>query len=234
MLKNIVNPQLTLPFGHSVSTLQKHLEEQLKRPVSLVFTENSTTMLSARVQEGTLAVRLHRMFLHAESGVLDEIAAYLKNRRGAMPQFRRFVREHRAELNAKPPKRVAVKTAGKHHDLRELYETVNREYFSSAITSAITWGSRSPRSAVRKRTLGSYSERANLIRISPVLDKKNIPSYFVAFIVYHEMLHAALGTPLKGKRRSVHSREFRKREKLFHEYDRAMAWERGEGRGTPA
>jgi len=41
------------------------------------------------------------------------------------------------------------------------------------------------------------------------------------------MLHAVMGTPLRGKRRSVHSREFRKKEKLFKDYEKAMAWEGG-------
>ncbi len=94
------------------------------------------------------------------------------------------------------------------------------------INAAITWGAKSPRWAVRKRTLGSYSERSNTIRINPVLDRKTVPRYYVAFVVYHEMLHAAIGLLLQGKRRSVHSREFRKRERLFKDYERAVAWER--------
>jgi len=220
---------LHLFFGHSATSLQRYLEDRLKRPVSLVLTDNASTMLSVRVRTGALTVRLHRMFCNAGQDVLDEIVLYLKNGKNAMPYFRKFVREHQAELKTKAPRNVVARTRGKFHDLRELYDTINKEYFESAVTAAITWGTRSPRYAVRKRTLGSYSERTNLIRINPLLDKKTVPQYFVAFIVYHEMLHAAMGTPLKGKRRSVHSREFRRREKLFHEYDRAMAWEqRGE------
>jgi hypothetical protein len=42
------------------------------------------------------------------------------------------------------------------------------------------------------------------------------------------MLHAAMGTPLLGKRRSIHSREFRKRERAFTEYEQAAAWRKNE------
>jgi hypothetical protein len=56
---------------------------------------------------------------------------------------------------------------------------------------------------------------------------KTIPRYYVAFVVYHEMLHAVLGISIQGNRRSVHSREFRKREKLFKDCEKAMAWESG-------
>jgi len=53
-----------------------------------------------------------------------------------------------------------------------------------------------------------------------------VPRYFIEFVVYHEMLHADMGTEEHEGRRSIHSREFRKRERLFEDYERAMAWER--------
>jgi predicted metal-dependent hydrolase len=167
------------------------------------------------------------MFLAADSRVMNELVSYLKNRRGAMPYFRSFIRDNRGQLSIKPPKKVPVRTAGKFHDLCGLYDGINREYFGGLVDAVITWGSRSPRYAVRKRTVGSYSERSNTIRINPVLDRKTVPQEYIAFIVYHEMLHAALGVSIQGKRRSVHSREFRKREKLFQDYEKAMAWEGG-------
>lgn len=207
--------------------LKQYFEECLSRSVSLVLTENSTSMLSARVHDGVLRVRLHRMFLTANSRVMGEIASYLKNRRGAMPHFRSFIRDNREQLSLKPPRKMLVRTAGKFHDLCGLYDEINKEYFGGMVNAAITWGTRSPRCAVRKRTVGSYSERSNTIRINPVLDRNAVPRYYIAFIVYHEMLHAAIGTPLRGERRSVHSREFRTREKLFKDYEKATAWEGG-------
>jgi len=217
--------QLALPFTPAGDALRRTLEERLGRPVSLVLTDNSTTVLSCAVKDGVLSVRLHRMFLSADSQVISEIITYLKKRKGAMPYFRSFLRANRDALKRKPAKRVAVRTRGRHHDLSELYDEINGEYFEGRVTAAITWGSRSPRSAVRKRTVGSYSERSNTIRINPVLDRKNVPRSYVAFIVYHEMLHADMGIALRGTRRSVHPREFKRREKLFQEYEKAMEWE---------
>ncbi len=77
-----------------------------------------------------------------------------------------------------------------------------------------------------KRTLGSYCLRTNTIRINPVLDRKTVPDYFIGFIVYHEMLHADMGVCRINGRRSVHSSEFRKRERMFKEYEKALAWEK--------
>jgi hypothetical protein len=218
--------QLALPFTSTGNALRRTLEERLGRPVSLILTDNSTTVLSCRIRDGVLSVRLHRMFLSADHEVIGEIVSYLNKRRGAMPHFRSFIRANREDLKRKPAKKVNLRTEGRHHDLSELYDEINRAYFGSTVTAAITWGTRSPRSAVRKRTVGSYSERSNTIRINPVLDRKDVPACYVAFVVYHEMLHADMGTALRGKRRSVHPREFRRREKLFQEYEKAMAWEK--------
>lgn len=81
---------------------------------------------------------------------------------------------------------------------------------------------------MRNRTLGSYLDSVNTIRINPVLDKKSVPRYYIEFIVYHEMLHADMGVTEKNGRRVVHSKEFRAREKSFRDYRKAMAWEKGE------
>jgi hypothetical protein len=176
------------------------------------------------MSDGILCVRMHRMLLNADSRVIGEIVSFLQNKQSEMPLFLQFIRDNREQYANKAPKRVPIRTAGACHDLGDLYREINGKYFSHAINAAITWGTHHPRASVRKRTLGSYSERSNLIRINPVLDRKTVPRYFVAYIVYHEMLHAAMGTPLRGKRRSIHPREFRKREKTFTEYELAIAW----------
>jgi SprT-like family len=219
--------QLKLFSNHTEHSLRDHFEKNTGQPVSLVLTENSTTMLSVRPRSGVLCVRLHRMFLNADPAVLGEIASFLVKRNSAMPRFREFVRSNREQLCGRPPNRISVKPRGKFHDLGELHREINNDYFEGAVDAAITWGSRSPRYSVKKRTLGSYNARSNLIRINPALDRKTVPRYFIAYIVYHEMLHAALGAPMRGSRRSIHSREFRKREQLFKDYEKALAWERG-------
>ena len=64
------------------------------------------------------------------------------------------------------------------------------------------------------------------IRINPVLDSRKIPRYVIGFIVYHEMLHADIDTELKNCRRRIHSEEFKKREKMYKYYERAVEWEK--------
>ena len=65
-----------------------------------------------------------------------------------------------------------------------------------------------------------------MIRINPQLDAKKVPSYYMEFLVYHEMLHADIGIKNKNNRRIVHSGEFKKREKEFKQYEKAIEWEK--------
>ncbi|TAN41526.1 MAG: hypothetical protein EPN22_15200 [Nitrospirae bacterium] len=218
--------QLSIHFGHDEASLRRHFEKGLDRHVSLVLTENSTNMLSAKVINGVMNVRLQRMFLDAGNDVIAEIVLFLKNKKSSMPNFRNFIRENREHIRRKCPKTVSINTAGRHHDLRPLFDRINAEYFGGMIKARITWGIKSSRRTCRKRTLGSYTGSSNIIRINPVLDKKNVPDYFISFVIYHEMLHEVLGEGLQGGRRRLHSKEFKNKEKLFNDYERATEWER--------
>jgi hypothetical protein len=217
--------QLSFPFEHDPGFLVHTFEKVSGRSVTLVLTDNSTSMLSIRKKGTVSCVRLHRMFLCADEGTLKEIALFIKHGGGSMTSFRAFVNKMRSVIRQSPPRSFPVRTQGKCYDLLAIFEQLNKEYFDSSLTSVITWGTWTSRKAVRKRTLGSYSNHTDIIRINPVLDKKTVPEYYIAFIVYHEMLHAALGIIEKGGRRSVHTRAFRERERLFKYYDKAMRWE---------
>ncbi|BCB96881.1 hypothetical protein JZK55_18030 [Dissulfurispira thermophila] len=210
--------------------LNNYLQKITGKDISLKITDNSTTMLSLKMKKGNVHLRIHRIFLHASNDVILEIANFVKNTNAKTPLIRDFIKQNINYLNKKLPKKLSIKTQGEYYNLGDIYEKVNNEYFNGRITASITWGAKSPRYAVRKRTLGSYSSHTNTIRINPILDKKSVPRYFIEFIVYHEMLHADMGVKTKNGRRSVHSREFRRREKLFVNYEKAITWEKGKRR----
>jgi len=121
---------------------------------------------------------------------------------------------------------VAINTQGECFDLSRIFNSLNEEYFGGNISASITWGRPFHKRTARKRTLGSYSHHGNLIRISPLLDRKHVPQYFLEYIVYHEMLYADIGVGVSQGRRTMHSKEFRDREKLFDHYSRALQWEK--------
>ncbi len=53
---------------------------------------------------------------------------------------------------------------------------------------------------------------------------KHVPRYVVESVVYHEVLHATLPPVMKNERRRIHTPEFRRRERLFPNYQRAERW----------
>ena len=218
--------QTRLPFQLKEEAMKTFLENASSRKLSLVLTDNSTSMLSIKEKKGVVIIRLHKMFLGAGNDVLNEIANYIKRNRKRTPLIREFINRNNHILRKSSQRKITIRTKGRHHDLQEIYHSINSEYFSENISAAITWGAKSPKLAAAKRTLGSYSYNNNTIRINPRLDSLRVPRYYMEFLVYHEMLHAEIGVKKVNGRRIVHSGEFKKREKEFREYKRAVEWER--------
>jgi hypothetical protein len=109
---------------------------------------------------------------------------------------------------------------GKHHDLRESFDRVNRMMFAGQLElPRLTW----TQSRVRGE-LGSYDSTFDLIAISRRMDARRVPQYVLDAVMYHEVLHRLLPMPMRGKRRVVHTEEFNRRERRFPHYKRAVAW----------
>jgi hypothetical protein len=221
------NEQLVIGFPEPEDEIRRVVQQLAGIPLQIILTDNASSMLSYRKAAPHTVVRMHRMFLAADATVLAEIAAFIRNRRAVTPNMRAFIRANGHLVKAPQRRSLVLITRGRVHDLAELFAELNAMYFSGGIASAITWSSRAPQFGVRKRNLGCYDRRKDLIRISRYLDRSAVPRYYVAYVVYHEMLHAAIGVQQKNGRCLVHTAEFKKREKLFHDYGRAIAWEQG-------
>jgi len=224
-------PQLKLPFPvtHDESHVASCLRKKTGRQVALVLTDNATSMISFRRKGAAVTLRLHRLFLAADEPVLDEIAGFIKNRRCPMPHTRLFINSNLHKQKSAPPRKIVLNAKGRQYDLSVIFDKVNAQYFSGSVTAAITWGRKGARRFPARRTLGTYLEDRNIIRIHPVLDSRRVPPFYIEFIVYHEMLHAVMESAVKNGRRRIHAREFRKREMLFEHYAQACQWEREQG-----
>jgi hypothetical protein len=231
--------QLNLQFLNNKDTMRDSLEKMTGKPVSLRITDNATSLLSIRTRPDLVNVRIHWMFLKAGDDIIKEISGFIKKRKGQTPLIRKFIHENRAcikvrDCSSNPP--VKIRTQGRFHDLREMFAALNNAYFGGKVSASIGWGKRNQRRVVRKRILGSYSGHTNTIRINPVLDRKTVPGFFIRYIIYHEMLHSIMQEERKNGRRLLHSPVFRERERLFGEYEKAIAWEKqhftGNGRSS--
>lgn len=220
--------QFSLQFSNSKDSIKDSLEKITGKSISLTLTDNSTNLLSMRTKGNSVSVRMHWMFLNADEEVIREMASFIKTRKGRTPLIRKFISENQTCLKKREqnPRQLSIRTQGRFHNLREILDDLNNEYFGGRISASISWGKGDARRAVRKRTLGSYWGHTDTVRINPVLDRRNVPRYFIRYIVYHEMLHSDLKEERKNGRRSVHTSEFRKKERLFKDYEKAVSWER--------
>ena len=105
---------------------------------------------------------------------------------------------------------------------------VVREYRDRAeIDALITWGAKNGRPRRRNSIkMGSYAVEDRLIRIHRSLDREFVPRFFVAWIVFHEMLHQVHDIRVKNGRREFHSKEFLADEAMYEHFDQAKSWER--------
>ncbi len=207
-------------------SLEHHLRQIISENIALTITDNCVSMIYVKRENGSICLRLHKMFLKADKFVINEIAGLIKNRKSAAVRVREFIKLNRSDIRQAKPRKITLHTDGRYHDLGKIFRWINSKYFNNRITAKITWGRRSGRRYQKKTTQGVYRDDLNLIRINPLLDNPSVPDYYLAFVVYHEMLHADTEVRVINGRRTVHSRAFRQRERLFEGYEKALEWEK--------
>jgi len=210
------------------SSWSSGLAKRLGQPIRLIVTDNRSTMLSARPKGGRLEVRLHHMFLTADQNILDAVGAYLSDSdAGAARMIDGFVEEHRTRFVASGPPQAALRSEGRHHDLRAITHDLARRHFGGEVDVRITWGKRvQPKRRQRSLQLGTYLPEERLIRIHPVLDQPWVPHFFVEAVVFHEMLHHDMPAVVQNGRRHYHTRAFRTRERSFEYHSAAQQWQK--------
>jgi hypothetical protein len=211
----------------AIGELRKTISRLVGKPVRLTVTDNSLSMISIKNSGPGYHVRLHHMFLEADGLVLQALANFIRSRSTkAPPALRDFVTANSAKIRRSPgrPRRAVLRTAGRHFNLRDVLDSVNREYFRGELDCAITWGAKRRVGTKRTIRLGTYSEEAKAIRINPALDRSYVPNYVIHGIVYHEMLHHLLGAEYVNGRKVSHSRMFRQMESRYRHHQRLRRW----------
>ena len=183
-----------------------------------------------RLREDTAHVRLSDVLRRAPRGVVEAAAAILLARlyRRRPPadlietyrefSFARSTRRRLLLLRQARARRMEHSPAGSQHDLGPLFERLNRRYFENALARPrLGWSARAWRSQ-----LGCFDPALSQIVINRQLDRSGVPEYVVAYVLYHEMLHQKHPMRFARCRRESHSAEFRREEKRFADYHRAM------------
>ncbi len=210
--------------------LQSRLGAYLRSGAArVVLTDNLYSMVTIKRGDGVSTFRVHHMFSTAPAKVIRALARYADTQsRKAAAVLRDFIDANEEQVRERDaPRPITVDVQGRHHNLQELFDRINDTYFGGAIGARITWGPRTKRKKSRDSIkLGSYTVEDELIRIHPVLDAVDVPSFFLEWIVYHEMLHEVHDMPVVDGRRVYHTPEFRRAEAQFERYAEAVMWER--------
>jgi hypothetical protein len=214
--------------------LERRIRAHLPRgSLSVTLTDNRYTMISVRRdsrREPRYHVRLHHMFSDAGPAITQALARYIaSNDRRSSHLLGSFIddNQHRVRPRTRRPAAARVETRGKNHDLGEIFDDLNARYFGGAIGARITWGQRTSRPRRRNSIkMGSYSVEDRLIRIHRSLDRPFVPRFFIAWIIFHEMLHEVHAIEKVNGRRQFHSPAFLEDEARFEQYVEARAWER--------
>jgi hypothetical protein len=218
------------------ASLARRIRAHLARGrIEVTLTDNRYTMISVRRlgrgrSERRYEVRLHHMFADADPVIMRALARYIAdNDADASRILGDFIDANSGHVRGRARRAPSqlILTAGDHHDLRAIFDELNVRYFGDKIDAAITWGARTGRPRRRNSIkMGSYSVEDRLIRIHRSLDRAFVPRYFVAWIVFHEMLHQVHDIRVKNGRREFHSKEFLADEAGFEAYAQARHWER--------
>lgn len=183
-----------------------------------------------RLREDTAHVRLSDVLQKAPHAVVEAAAAILLGRlyrrrppAELLETYRRFsyarsTRRLLLQMRERRARKMEHRPAGSHHDLEPLFDRLNSSYFNSALARPrLGWSAR-----IWRRQLGCFDPALDQIVINRQLDHEGVPEYVVAYVLYHEMLHLKHPMRVARCRRESHSPEFRKEEKQFTDYARAM------------
>ena len=176
-----------------------------------------------RLEEGRLHVRISDLLEGAPAPVQEALAHILLRKLYRKPIPRAYLHRYRLYLNRRDMRRQAQLVRqirgrkflsgprGERHDLEEVFERVNAQFFDGLLGRPLLGWSR----GASRSLLGHFDPEHNAIIISRILDRPETPWLALEYVMFHEMLHLRYPVDHHGARRKVHTREFRKAEKEY-------------------
>lgn len=222
---------------------QELLSLELACPVRVVYTRARRTPIQVRPvrhERGPerrrapsgLEVRMHAMFAGAPPDVHRAVASWIRSGKRApraCAALDDWIAARLETLPRRPHGRVRAK--GRRHDLDAMMRELRAnelalEFPTEESLPRASWGKRGASRTRFSLRLGSYDPDLGLVRVHAVLDQEQVPAWFVRYVLFHELLHVVY-PPRRGAggKWIHHCREFRKRERRYAEYGRALEWE---------
>jgi len=176
-----------------------------------------------RLEHQRLHVRISDLLAGAPAPVMEALAYILIGKLYRKPVARVYNHRYRLYLNRRDVRRQAQLVRqirgrkfvsgpqGEHHNLEEIFESLNRQFFDGLMGRPQLGWSRTP----SRGMLGHFDPAHNAIIISRIFDQPRVPVVALEYVMFHEMLHLRFPVEHSGSRRRVHTREFQAAEKKF-------------------
>ncbi len=228
-------PRLVEDEASGLARLEDRLERLLGDGTDVQLASDERTLIAFERQGERVLVRLHPLFLGADTRTVARLAAFIEAPDGPASAWLDGYLAQRPHLLARSPRGAPASTTAasviRCHDLRRQLDETREEYqrlLGEELTGgSIAWSTpttaRLPRKSIK---LGSYAADTELIRIHPALDQPFVPTFFVRWIIFHELLHHRLREDLRARIGPPHPPHFRALERRYPMHDLAAAWER--------
>jgi len=176
-----------------------------------------------RLDDGRLRVRISDLLGGAPAPIAEALAFILLGKLYRKQIPRLYPYRYRLYLNRRDIRRQASLVRqirgrkfvsgpqGQHHNLEELFERLNRQFFDGLMGRPQLGWSRQPSRAM----LGHFDPSHQAIIISRIFDDPSVPALALEYVMFHEMLHLRHPVEHSGSRRRVHTKEFKAAEKEF-------------------
>src|SRR5437764_4531708 len=113
------------------------------KTLELRLTNNHYSMISVRRKPDGYRLRLHRMFVGAEPRTVRALARYVvHNDRRASTLLGDYIERHQHIIRQQKrrPRAMHLRTDGRYHDLRVIFDRLNAAHFGGGLEARITWG----------------------------------------------------------------------------------------------
>lgn len=220
--KHLLSLSLALAACQNAACRKSMPSAQKKSPVLFEF-YNLPALYRTKITQDGIKITASEAFVTAPGRIIESLvcAALTRNADPYLASLRLHASsaDFRRVMSAMEPKsNIQVSCSrGQHYDLEESFERVNSEYFQGRLERpALTWNK-----TITHRKLGHYQPATDMLMVSISLDRADVPEYLLDYVMYHELLHKALGVQLSNGRQYAHTPEFREAERKFLRYEKA-------------
>lgn len=214
-------------FAQALGSLVK---QEPKPQVEARFYPYTGLSSTIRLRRGKIYARVSDILISSPRDVLYALACILVSKLYRLKSQKLHERIYRAHtlhpvvLDATNTTRrsrgykVTTSSRGEAYDLAEIFNGLNKRYFSGKLEQPVlSWSTGKTR-----RVLGHHDQVHGAIIISRTLDQVAVPRFVVEYVVYHEMLHMKHPPRVVSGRTIYHGRAFREDERLFERFEKAV------------